>query len=180
MFFRRLSGLGHAIGASIFPKKMFDEQALFTEITSAIAQLGNWSFFVNDMISFHKEFEHERDQVGLINNYCHTQGISLDQALEKLTRDTIHESEQLMIVFEGKDPKMGATIKAYIHGNVTWHMCDRRYRMDEVYESCGDGPNAEKFRQYYEKARKVGEVKLEEWTTPSLTTLAEQADGRSI
>ena len=136
--------------------------------------------FVNDMMSFYKEFDDERDQTSLVNNYCHTEEINLDQALEKLTRDTIHDSEQLMVVFEGRDPKMEATLKAFIQGYVTWHMCDRRYRMNEVYKSCGEGPNAEKFRQYYEKARKVGEVQLEEWTTPSVTTLAEQVDKKSL
>lgn len=132
--------------------------------------------FVNDMISFYKEFDDERDQTSLVNNYCHTEGINLDQALEKLTQNTIHNSVQLMVVFEGRDPKIEASIKAFVQGYVTWHMCDRRYRMNEVYESCGDGPIAGKFRRYYEKARKVGEVQLEEWRTPSVTTLAEQAD----
>ena len=149
-------------------------------MTSAIAQMENWMVFVNDMMSFYKEFDDERDQTSLVNNYCHTEGINLDQALEKLTRDTIHDSEQLMVVFEGRDSKMEATLKAFIQGYVTWHMCDRRYRMNEVYECCGDGPVAERFRQYYEKAREVGEIQLEEWTTPSVTTLAEEADKRSI
>ena len=125
------------------------------------------------MISFYKEFDDERDQTNLVNNYCHTKGISIEQALEKLTQDTIHDSVQLMVVFEGKDPKLEATLKAFIQGYITFHKCDKRYRMNEVYESCGDGPIAEKFRQYYGKARKAGEVPLKEWTTPSLTTLAE-------
>lgn len=49
-----MNGLGHCVGASIFPKAQFDEKVLFTEITSVISQMENWIVFVNDLLSFYK------------------------------------------------------------------------------------------------------------------------------
>lgn len=37
-----MNGLGHAVGASIWPAEMFDEKKLFLEITTAICMMENW------------------------------------------------------------------------------------------------------------------------------------------
>lgn len=132
--------------------------------------------FVNDLISFYKEFDDPRDQTSLVKNYCHVEGISLDQALDRLTRDTILRCEQLLAVFEGKDPKMLDTLKAFVQGYVTWHLCDKRYRINEVYERAGDSPAGVKFRHYYEEAKKVGSVDLGDWAVPPVSDMAEQAN----
>ena len=169
-----MNGLGHCVGASLFPAAQFDEQDLFVEITSVIAQMENWMVFVNDLMSFYKEFDDPRDQTSLVNNYCQCEGISLNQALDKLTRDTIHCSEQIFSVFEGKDGQIRATLEAFIHGYVTWHLCDARYRLEEVSKRAGDSPAGMKFSQYTEMARKVGGVDPGEWAFPSVATLVEQ------
>lgn len=169
-----MNGLGHSVGASLFPAKQFDEKALFTEITTAIAHIESVVLDVNDLLSFYKEFDEARDQVGLIKGYSHVEGISLDQALEKHTRDTIHRCEQIA-VFEGKDPSVEATVKAFVQGYVTWHLCNERYRLKEVYENSGDGPSAAKFRHYYDEAQSVGGFDLGEWAVPSFSAMVEQA-----
>ncbi len=173
-FLRRLNGLGHCVGGTLFPAEQFDEQTLFTEITTAIAHIEHPMVFLNDLLSFYKEFDDPRDQTSLVRNYCHVKEISLNEALEKLTCDVVHCCEQLA-VFEGKDPNVKATVEAFFQGYVTWHLCDDRYRMNDIYERCGDSPAAVKFCHYYEEARRVGSVDKEEWATPSVTVLAEQA-----
>ncbi|KAF7505019.1 Trichodiene synthase [Endocarpon pusillum] len=176
LFLRRLNGLGHCVGASLFPAAQFDEQALFVEITTAIAQMENWMVFVNDLMSFYKEFDDPRDQISLVINYCKVEGIGLNEALDKLTHDTIHCSEQMLAVFEGKDPKVVATLQAFVQGYITWHLCDPRYRLNEVYERSDDSPIGAKFRQYCEDARRVGQIDPGEWAVPSVIELVAQSD----
>lgn len=110
--------------ASFFPAEAFDERALFNEVTTVIAQIEPQMAFVNDLISFYKEFDSPRDQVSLVSNYCEVEGLSLEQAFGRLTEDTIHSSERLVTAFDGKDPKVAATVQACVHGYVTWHLCD--------------------------------------------------------
>ncbi|KAL2010759.1 hypothetical protein VTN00DRAFT_6566 [Thermoascus crustaceus] len=170
LFLRRLNSLGGVCGASLFPAGDFDEEALFDEVTAAIAQIEPQMAFVNDLISFYKEFDCLRHQVNLVSNYCEVEGISLEQAFDRLTEDTIHSSEQLVTVFDGKDPKVAATVQAFVHGYVTWHFCNQRYRMHEVYKRSGDSPVGVKFRQYYEEAMKVGAIDFKEWAVPPAMT----------
>jgi len=131
--------------------------------------------FVNDLMSFYKEFDDPRDQTSLVNNYCQCEGIDLDQALDKLTRDTIRCSEQIFAVFEGKNDEIRATLEAFVHGYVTWHLCDARYRLKEVHQRADDSPAGIKFSQYCEIANSVGGVDLGEWAFPSVATLMKQA-----
>ena len=136
----------------------------------------NWMVFVNDLMSFYKEFDDPRDQTSLVNNYCQVEGIGLDKALDKLTRDTIHCCEQMLAVFEGKDPKVVATLEAFVQGYVTWHLCDKRYRLNEIYEHSDDSPAGVKFRQYCEEARRVGQIDAGKWAVPSVSEMVAQAN----
>lgn len=168
------------MGGTLFPAGQFDEQALFIEITSAISQVEYVALFVNDMMSFWKEFDDKQDQTSLVLNYCQVEGINLNQALDKLTQDTIHSCEQLLAIFEGRDPDVAAVLEAFVQGYVTWHFCDGRYRMNEIYERSGDSPAGIKFRHYYEEAQKVGGIDLEEWAVPSISAIAEQVNKPSL
>lgn len=176
-FLRRLNGLGHFVGASLWPKAEFEENELFLEITTSLAHIENWMVWVNDLFSCYKEFYAERDQTSLVNNYCETGGITINQALDKLCQDTIESSERLVSVFADKDPKMVDSIRTFVQGYITWHLCDDRYKLDEIYGRVGNStsPTALKFMRYYEAARKVGKVAPEEFAVPSVTTLEEQA-----
>ena len=53
-FLRRMTGLGQCVGGTMFPSGQFDEEALFTEITSVIANMEIWVGYVNDLLSFYK------------------------------------------------------------------------------------------------------------------------------
>ncbi|GIJ87025.1 nonribosomal peptide synthase [Aspergillus pseudoviridinutans] len=172
-FLRRLNGLGHCVGGSIFPKERFDENELFTEITTAIAQMENWMVFVNDLLSFYKEFDEPRDQTSLVNNYSRCNEITLEQALEKLTMDTIVDSEQLLRVFHDKDHKILHTLCKFLQGYVTWHLCDPRYRLQEL-DSLTDELSgvSNKLRNYLQSAKEVGSVDPKAWAYPSVANLA--------
>lgn len=164
LFLRRLNCLGGAVGGTIFPAAEFDDQKLFKEFACVMAQIDGPIAFVNDLFSFYKEFN--QDEANLVSSWCTVDGISLEQALERLTDNTIHSCIQILSIFKEKDPKVLATIRAFIHGYVTWHFCDLRYRLREISGCADNGPVGAKFRQYFEKALSVGWVDLEEWTLP--------------
>nr|UWK21989.1 trichodiene synthase [Trichoderma margaretense] len=144
----------------------------------------NWMVWTNDLFSFYKEYFAERDQTSLVNNYVECEGITLDQALDKLCKDTIRSSEEIIQVFHDKDPKMYEILTSFIQGYITWHLCDDRYRLVEVYEAAGDDPVAQKFKKYAESARRVGAIDPARYCVPSVTELCEremakQSAGRS-
>lgn len=169
LFLRRLNGLGGICGGSMFPAEDFDEEVSFNEITTVIAQAEPVVAFVNDLISFYKEYDGDREEPGLVSNCCHVEGISLNQAFDRLTSDTINSCERLLTVCDNQNaPKVAETVRAFVYGYVTWHFCDERFRMREVYERSGDGLDGEKFRQYYDAAMKVGSVDKEEWAIPPM------------
>ena len=170
LFLRRLNGLGGICGGSLFPVENFDEKAMFGEITTAIAQMEPMIVFINDMISFYKEFDDSRDQVGLVANYCQVEGIALHEAFGRLTADAIHSVERLRAIFDGgKTPAVKVSIDAFVQGYVTFHFCDERYRMHEVYERSGETHHGTRFRRYYEAATRAGLIDPEEWTGSTAT-----------
>lgn len=73
-------------------------------------------------MSFYKEFDEPRDQICLVNASVCCNGITLDEALKKLTDDVIVSLKQVVKVFKDKDPKIVDTIRSFMHGYVTWHM----------------------------------------------------------
>lgn len=158
----------------MFPSAQFNENKLFTEITSVIAQMENWMVFVNDLMSFYKEFDEPRDQTSLVNNYVRCDGTTLDEALGKLTRDCIVDSEQIVAVFKDKDPKLADTLFSFCQGYVTWHLCDPRYRLNELWDRAGNSPAGLKFRQYQQAGANVGAVDLKEWAYPPIKELVEK------
>jgi amino acid adenylation domain-containing protein len=172
-FLRRMNGLGHCVGGSIFPKERFDEKELFTEITAAIAQMENWMVFVNDLLSFYKEFDEPRDQTSLVNNYARCNEITLEEALEKVTKDTIVDSEQLLSVFRDKDPRILHTLRTFFQGYVTWHLCDPRYRLQELHSLTKESDKVStKLHDYLQSAKEVGSVDPKAWAYPSVASLA--------
>ncbi|KAJ4155071.1 hypothetical protein LMH87_000337 [Akanthomyces muscarius] len=171
-FLRRMNGLGHCVGGSMFPKERFDETELFKEITAAISQMENWMVFVNDLLSFYKEFDEPRDQTSLVNNYAQCNEISLEKALKRVTDDTITDSQQLISVFKDKDAKMMHTLRTFFQGYVTWHLCDPRYRLQELNSKIGEDSEAsQKLREYLKSANAVGTVNPREWAYPKVTEL---------
>nr|UWK20199.1 trichodiene synthase [Trichoderma psychrophilum] len=172
-FLRRINGLGHCVGSSIWPAELVDEEKHFLEITTAIAQMENWMVWTNDLFSFYKEYFAERDQTSLVNNYAECEGITLDQALDKLCADIIRSSEEIMLVWKDKDPKMYEILTRFLQGYITWHLCDDRYRLVEVYEAAGDDATAQKFKKYVESARRVGAIDPARYAVPSVNELAE-------
>lgn len=158
-----MNGLGHAVSATLWPKNLFDEEKYFCEITTCIAMLENWMIWVNDTISYYKEFDEPRDQAGLVNNYCAVGGLTHAEGMEKLTNNVLRVSEQIKAVFKDKDPRIAETISKFMHGHLTWHLCDKRYRMNEVFDLAGDDEVGTRFRRYYQEAQGVGRVDKADW-----------------
>ncbi|KAI0120647.1 trichodiene synthase [Xylariales sp. AK1849] len=165
-FLRRLNGLGGVSSATLFPSSEFNEELVFEEIVTAVAQIEPQLTLCNDLISFYKEFDSPHDQINLVSNLTHCNRVGWEVAFEQLTRDTILYCKQLVDVFQGKEPKVEATIRAFVHGYVTWHLCDPRYRMQEVYEQVGQDENATKFRRFYQRATSIGQIDVKLWADP--------------
>lgn len=129
----------------------------------------NWMVWVNDLISFYKEFDDPRDQTSLVNDYCYVEGLTITEALEKLTSNTLRVSKQIIAVFEDKDPSLAETSLRFMHGYITWHLCDNRYRINEIYEQTGADEVGRKLSCYYEEANKVGWVDPKDWAIRNFT-----------
>ena len=152
-FLRRLNGLGHSVGASLWPAEMFDEQKLFPEINTAICMVGVWLTWLNDLFSFYKECDEGRDQISLVNNYCHVEGLEIPEALAKLTHNALHLSQRIVFVFKDKDPLVSETVTAFMSGYITFHLTDERYRLRELYDRASeDDEIGRRFRRYFEEA----------------------------
>ncbi|KAL7917999.1 Trichodiene synthase [Trichoderma austrokoningii] len=178
-FLRRMNGLGHVVGTSIFPADKFDESGYFREITTSMCQLECWEAWVNDMLSFYKEFDNPRDESSLVNNYCMVSDLTLQEGLEKVTENTLRITKQIMRVIADWDSRVKNIITRFMHGYITWHLCDRRYRLSEVYEFLrGDDAVSVKFRQYYEEAYDIGWIDPAEWTRPTFLELVRKQDLR--
>ncbi|KAH8198200.1 hypothetical protein TruAng_007627 [Truncatella angustata] len=178
-FLRRMNGLGHVVGSTIFPAEKFDETKYFREITTSVCQLECWMAWTNDLISFYKEFDDPRDQTSLINNYCHVGGLTLQEGLEKLTHNTLRVSKQIKSVFADKDEGVANAMSKFMHGYVTWHLCDKRYRVNEIHEGLrDDGGVTTKFCRYYEEAQRVGGIDPAEWTGPTFLELIKEQRGQ--
>lgn len=179
LFLRRLNALCQCLGASLFPKPEFDEQVHFTQITAAIAQFEPVAFYLNDLFSFYKEFDEPRDQTSLARNFCKVDGISINQSLDRLAHECIQSCTQILTVFKNEE-KFLTTIQRFIHGYVTWHLCDGRYRLREVYDQCrGNTPTETKFRHYFEQAWAVGDIDPKEWAVGPVE-LGAQQDKRNL
>jgi trichodiene synthase len=163
-FLRRLNGLGGICGGSLFPADQFNEEQLFDQITTAIAEIEPPVALINDLISFYKEFDNPRDQISLINNVCKAEGLTVPQSFRKVAEDSINCCKRLQAIFDDtKDPAIVRTIREFLQGYVTWHICDPRFRMREVYDQAELLPGRDKFRRYYEHALDVGGYKREQW-----------------
>jgi len=166
-FLRRLNGLGGISSATLFPSSEFDEDLVFEEIVTAVAQIEPQLTLCNDLISLYKEYDSPRDQINLVSNLVHCNGISWEVAFEQLTHDAILYCEQVGDVFKGKCPKVEGTIRSFVQGYVTWHLCDPRFRMAEVYQQAGQSEADMKFRRFYEKATSIGVIDFKLWASPS-------------
>jgi trichodiene synthase len=165
-FLRRLNDLGGICGGSLFPATDFDEETLFPQITTAIAELEIPVAFINDLMSFYEEYDNPRDEVNRISIWCTTENLTISESFERLTEATCRGSKRVLNLLsesDGKDPRLSETIRAFIHGYVTWHFCDQKFRFQEVYEQCGDSPEELKFRTYYERAMAVRIIDFKEW-----------------
>lgn len=171
-FLRRLTSLRHSVGATLFPSKDYDEHEFFGEITSAIAEIEYYEVLVNDLVSFYKEFEHE-DMI-LAKNCARTYDISIPEALQKLIHETLESVDRITCVFGEKSAKASKPIHTFMHGYVTWHLCNQRYRMKEMVELLNEGELSERFRKFYEQTQNVGQLPLEQWATPSIEELIEE------
>lgn len=72
--------------------------------------------FVNDLLSFFKEWDEPRDQASLVNNYANCDQSSLFEALEKLTSDCIRSSRQIVEVFSDKHESVKETLRLFCQG----------------------------------------------------------------
>lgn len=146
------------------------------QITSVIPHLEHWEIYVNDIMSFYKEFDCVDDQAILVRNYvrCGPEA-SIEEGLDRVATDAIARSEVLCRVFRDNretDPHVAATVEAFCQGYITWHLSEPRYRLRELGERAGDSAAARKFREYLDAGAHAA-VDAEYWAYPSVAVMAE-------
>lgn len=147
------------------------------QITSAMPHMDHWEIFVNDVMSFYKEFDCVDDQAILVRNYvrCGSQA-SVEEGLDRVASDAIARTEILGSVFRDNkemDPHVAATVEAFCQGYITWHLSEARYRLRELGERAGDSKAAVKLREYLDAAAQAS-VDSEHWAYPSAAVMAEE------
>ncbi|KAL2277520.1 hypothetical protein FJTKL_15436 [Diaporthe vaccinii] len=166
MFVRRLTTVGGGVAGGLLPSSGgFDDQALFKETSIVMAHINGIVALPNDLFSFSKEFD--QDEPNLVSNLCSVEGMTREQALERVTDQAIHACVRTLELLEDEDAAVRQTIRGFIHGYVTWHFCELRYRMGEVYHAAAApelGVAGKKLREYQDRAFSVGWVPLEEWS----------------
>lgn len=162
-----MNGLGHGVGGTLFPSREFDDQVQrqFEQIVTIIADIEPYVALVNDLISYFKEFGNTRDQVNLVRNWAHVEDMRIDDAFQRLADETIRSGERLLSIVKGLDPGFKETVQGFLHGYVTWHFCDQRFRMADVYllASGLDSTEATRFCEYYEAIMRVGGLDINDW-----------------
>lgn len=162
-----MNGLGHVVGGTLFPSREFDNQVQrqFEQIVTIIADVEPYVALVNDLISYFKEFGNTRDQVNLVRNWAHVEDMRIDDAFQRLADETIRSGEQLLIIVKDLDPGFKETVQGFLHGYVTWHFCDQRFRMADVYLLANglDSTEATRFCEYYEAIMHVGGLDIKDW-----------------
>lgn len=162
-----MNGLGHVVGGTLFPSREFDDQVQrqFEQIVTIIADIEPYVALVNDLISYFKEFGNTRDQVNLVRNWAYVEGMRIDDAFQRLADETIRSGERLLSIVKDLDPGFKETVQGFLHGYVTWHFCDQRFRMADVYllASGLDSTEATRFCEYYEAIMRVGGSDINDW-----------------
>ncbi|PHH69606.1 hypothetical protein CDD80_6616 [Ophiocordyceps camponoti-rufipedis] len=164
-FLRNLNGLGDVSSVTMFPACMYDEETILNEITTVMAELTPSIVLVNDLFSFYKECG--RDEApNFIANRCKTEGLSLEDSLRSLTAETCESTARVLSVLKGRDAGVYDAVRGFVQGYVTWHICDDRYRLHELYDCCGEGSDEGRFREYFEEATAIGRFDVDEWAVP--------------
>jgi trichodiene synthase len=170
LFQRRLGVLGGMCGACLFPTSSLDENEVFDELATVLAQMDPVTMFVNDLFSFYKELlspraRNPRDQNNLVMNTCQVEGISPLQALNRLTGNTINGVRRMQELFNNdkRTPAVAEAVHEFVRGYVRWHLCDdKRYRLREVYDACSQMQNGPRLRRYLDMAWYAGGVDVED------------------
>lgn len=130
LYIRRLENPGSLVGGLLFPAAQFDDKKLIDEISYVMVQTGELVTFIDDLFSFYKEYDQK--ETTLVMNWSKAEGITVDQALERLTDNVIRSYKQIMDILKNKDQEVLSSVRAFVHGYVTSHFCDVRYRLREV------------------------------------------------
>lgn len=157
MFLRRMSSLGTFCGASLFPAEQFHERGQFEGIITVVAYSVPIIGLVNDLFSFYKEMGRKAEDTSIVNNIGVAEGVSLEQALHKILDDSTRAIQELIGALEKMaHPVVLKTAHDFVRGYIRWHLCDERYRMQELSDPDGAESSAVKFRRFHEIACKAG------------------------
>nr|AHX39405.1 hypothetical protein wt6.28c [Streptomyces sp. WT6] len=163
MFLRRLSSLGTFCAATLFPSSKIDERENFEDITTALAHFIPIVALINDLFSFYKETKEGEEDESIVGNICTAEGVSVEQALRKVSEDSVRACQTLdQVLRDSGSGTIADTVSSFIQGYIRWHLCEERYRMEDLADAPGE--NAVKFRLFRNLACKAGGVRLVDFT----------------
>jgi trichodiene synthase len=126
----------------MFPKALVtDEEAAFADITSAVMLTEPISAFVNDLFFLYKELLSPEagiptDRKNLVTNFCHVEGLSIQEGFDRVAADATRGVQKAQEVFDGThDPTVEEAMHGFIRGYIRWHTCDRALSYEGVVRS---------------------------------------------
>ncbi|KAJ5727376.1 hypothetical protein N7493_005196 [Penicillium malachiteum] len=129
-YIRIKTGVAEAYVFMVFPEHLFPEKKYMSSYLPMILYIQAYFNFVNDIMSSYKE-AFEQEDCNFVDNSAKTLGVTRIQALRKLCADTLELAGRLHCL-SSTNPGLGETIESFIHGYIMYHLCQRRYRLEEL------------------------------------------------
>ncbi|KAJ5124288.1 terpenoid synthase [Penicillium bovifimosum] len=149
VYFRAKTGVAEPFAFFFFPEDSNPEEDDLRKYIAAIPSIMLILGYVNDLLSFYKEESKVDDYPGFVQNHAQVYGLTSLQSLRQLMVETLAEVRKIRNIFF-HDAAMTDRIDKFIYGYVFYHLCSRRYRLDEL-----DIPAALESRIRYHQMVKV-------------------------
>ncbi|KAJ5720942.1 uncharacterized protein N7483_008876 [Penicillium malachiteum] len=129
-YIRIKTGVAEAYAFMVFPECLFPEEHYLGTYLPMISYLQAYLNSANDIMSSYKEAFEEED-CNFVDNSAKALGVTRIQALRKVCADTVELVGRLRCL-SSANSGLCATVESFIHGYVMYHLCQRRYRLEEL------------------------------------------------
>ncbi|KAJ6028446.1 Trichodiene synthase [Penicillium herquei] len=129
-YIRIKTGVAEAYAFMVFPEHLFSEEKYLGSYLPIISYLQAYLNSANDIMSSYKEAFEEED-CNFVDNSAKMLGVTRIKALRKLCADTVELVGRLRCL-SSTNSTLCVTIESFIHGYIMYHLCQRRYRLEEL------------------------------------------------
>jgi hypothetical protein len=115
----------------LFPEHLVEEREYLETYIQVVRQMVDFIDHVNDILSFHKEFDLAMDDKAHIMNLARVAGRNPQDILKEVCSEmaeTIRITKDLL-----KDvPHVGEIWDEFVNGYIVWHIHQERYRLKDL------------------------------------------------